>query len=437
MFSSDKLQALCNDSAKAQKKYSKKQAKLLRRRLDDLSAAPALDAFRYLPGKCHELKGDRAGQLALGLEGGDIIMTRPITNEYAADYVSPPGETLQELLDERSMSQAQLAERTGRPKKTINEIVQGKSAITPETALQLERVLGVPAGFWNNREASYREYLARKEEQRQLGKCIGWLKELPLSFLIKKNWIKKCDNKVKQVREVLMFFGVSSPAEWRQVFEGQRAYFRQSSAFAIHRGAVAAWLRQGEIQARRIETEPFNRVTFLSVLHDIRPLTKEPPQVFELALPALCAKAGVATAFVPAPRGCRASGATQWISQTKALIQLSLRYKTDDHLWFTFFHEAGHILKHGKREVFLETSAYSHGVKEEEANRFAADMLIAPADFRFFAKQANFTKAAIIEFANVLDIAPGVVVGRLQHENLLHWDSSCSRLKKRFRWVDE
>ncbi|MBR8835064.1 MAG: HigA family addiction module antidote protein [Stigonema ocellatum SAG 48.90 = DSM 106950] len=88
-------------------------------------------------------------------------MSNAIQNQYMPNYASPPGETLQEVLEERGMSQAELAERTGRPKKTINEIINGKAAITPETALQLERVLGIPASFWNNREQHYREALAR------------------------------------------------------------------------------------------------------------------------------------------------------------------------------------------------------------------------------------------------------------------------------------
>ncbi len=86
------------------------------------------------------------------------------TTQYIPDFVSPPGETLLEVLETRGMSQAELAERTGRPKKTINEIIKGKTAITPETALQFEFVLGVPARFWNQREQNYREFLARQRE---------------------------------------------------------------------------------------------------------------------------------------------------------------------------------------------------------------------------------------------------------------------------------
>lgn len=96
-------------------------------------------------------------------------MYTAIANAYLPDHVSLPGETLREVLDERQMSQAELAERTGRPKTTVNEIIKGKAAINPDTALQLERVLGIPAGFWNSLEHNYQDYLARARGQPLLG----------------------------------------------------------------------------------------------------------------------------------------------------------------------------------------------------------------------------------------------------------------------------
>ena len=98
------------------------------------------------------------------------------TNAYLPDHVSLPGDTLQEVLDDREMPQAELAERTGRPKKTINEIIKGKAAITPETALQLERVLGIPASFWNELESNYQDYLARTREEALLQTSTDWLR---------------------------------------------------------------------------------------------------------------------------------------------------------------------------------------------------------------------------------------------------------------------
>src|SRR5690348_5577107 len=107
------------------------------------------------------------------------------TNEFAPRYASPPGDTLLEALEERGMSQAELADRAGRPKKTINEIIKGRAEITPETALQFEYVLGIPAHFWNNRERRYREALARLNEEERLGRDIAFLDSIPVAAMIK------------------------------------------------------------------------------------------------------------------------------------------------------------------------------------------------------------------------------------------------------------
>src|SRR5689334_16645832 len=89
---------------------------------------------------------------------------------FVPDYAIPPGETVLEVMESLGLTQSELAERTGRPKKTINEIIKGKAAITHETALQFERVLGVPAGFWSNLENAYQAALARISERERLEK---------------------------------------------------------------------------------------------------------------------------------------------------------------------------------------------------------------------------------------------------------------------------
>lgn len=90
-------------------------------------------------------------------------MTKLIVNQYQPNFVSPPGETLLETLQEREISIGELAAKTGIPESAIAEIIGGKAAITPEIALQLERILGIPARFWHNRERHYRDYLARSQ----------------------------------------------------------------------------------------------------------------------------------------------------------------------------------------------------------------------------------------------------------------------------------
>ncbi|MUG97171.1 HigA family addiction module antidote protein [Scytonema sp. UIC 10036] len=365
-------------------------------------------------------------------------MSKKIQNQYTPNYVSAPGETLQEVLEERGMSQAELAERTGRPKKTINEIINGKAAITPETALQFERVLGIPASFWNNRERRYREAQARAEEQERLEKQVAWLDQIPVKAMIKSGWIQCYQDKVEQLREVLNFFAVVSPEQWQGIWCNTHIYFRKSQAFQSDFGEVAAWLRRGEIEAAKIPCATYDANKFREVLQQIRALTVEPPQIFQPKVVQLCAQAGVAVVFVPQLPKTRTSGATHWLNPDKALIQLSLRYKTNDHLWFAFFHEAGHILLHGKRDFFLEgqgIASVEDRDKELEANKFAEDLLIPPAELKqFLASNQQLSKAGIEQFAAEIGIAPGIVVGRLQHDEVLP-PSYCNDLKQRFEWV--
>ncbi|MFZ5906348.1 MAG: HigA family addiction module antitoxin [Nitrospirota bacterium] len=358
-------------------------------------------------------------------------MGKDTKNQFIPDYAVPPGETLLETIEAIGMSQAELAERTGRPKKTINEIIKGKAAITPETALQFERVLGIPAGFWNNLERNYQETLARLNEQKSLQRQINWLKKMPLNVLIKMGWVKKHSDRVQQLQAVLNFFGVASPEQWETRWMGAQVSYRTSKVFQNDPYAIASWLRMGELTARNISCKPFDASKFKNALLNVRQLTVKPPEHFQQEVIRSCADAGVAVAFVPEIPKIRASGATWWTNPNKAVIQLSLRYKSDDQLWFSFFHEAGHILIHGKKEVFIEGDCKNS--KEDEADRFASDFLIPPKQYSQFIRAGRYNKATIQTFSSVLGIAPGIVVGRLQHDNKLH-HSYCNDLKKRFKW---
>ena len=354
------------------------------------------------------------------------------TNQFLPDFTVSPGEILEEYLDSLGMTQVELAARTGLTKKTINEIIKGKSPITYETALKFERTLGRPAHFWNNLERQYQEDQARLAEQKRLESYLDWLKKVPVNAMAKLGWIAKHNNKNKQLEEVLRFFGVASPEQWKEVWQEYQVAYRQTQRFETRAESVSAWLRKGEIEARAIKCEPFDRKRFREILDTARSLTRESPDVFVPELVKLAASAGVAVVFVPELPKTGISGATRWL-RDKALIQLSLRYKSNDQLWFTFFHEAGHILKHGRKEIFIEGNGMNDE-KEEEANTFARNMLIPPADYRrFLADWDDVSHDPIKKFAREIGIAPGIVVGRLQHEERMP-RSHGNKLKVFYRW---
>jgi addiction module HigA family antidote len=360
-------------------------------------------------------------------------MAEHFPNEYEPTEVSPPGATLRELLEDRGLTQSDFATRMGRPQKTISEIINGKAAITPETALELELVLSVPASFWNARERDYRAFLARQAQEERLELQLEWLRNFPVAGLAKAGWIGRHRDKKRQLKELLQFFGVASPEQWQNVFSTCEVAFRRSKAFSSDRCSLSAWLRCGVLTAEQTHCEIYARARFVSAVAQIRSLTMEPPEVFVPATKELCAAAGVVVAFVPQLPKARVSGATRWLNADKALIQLSLRYKTDDQLWFTFFHEAAHIVLHGKRLIFLDVDG-SEGDLEDEANSWAADVLIPKGEYEEFAELATHSKNRIREFARSVGIAPGIVVGRLQHDGILP-HNHCNDLKCRLEWV--
>lgn len=359
--------------------------------------------------------------------------------DFAPDWVTVPGETINDLLEERSWSQSDLAKRTGFTTKHVNLLLKGKAAITEETALKLERVLGSTARFWLNLEAQYREHLARQEAVSALNEHVGWLKELPLNDMLKFGWVKKAQTKAHQVFECLRYFGVATVEAWRVQYEQPVAAYRASEKLIREPAAVSAWLRQGERAAEDMRCGDYDREAFETVLKEVRALTAErDPHVFLPQLIQMCAKVGVAVVVAPAPKGCPVSGATKWLGVNKALIMLSLRGKSDDKLWFSFFHEAGHLIKHGKRMIFLdilgEDGLDPH--EERQADAFARDFLIPPQAYQAFVAGGIFTEGAIKAFAVSLGIAPGIVLGRLQFDGHLGWQKF-HHLKVTYRWAHE
>ncbi len=361
-----------------------------------------------------------------------------LKRNFQPDWISPPGSTISDLMEERDWSQVELAGRLGFTTKHLNQLIKGKVSLSEDAALRLERVLGSTANFWLNREAIYRERLARQEARQRYEKSTGWLNMLPLS------WLKEVDvipdrriteaRKPELVETLLRFFSVASPEEWTLRYENLQASFRRGRKTESDIGAITAWLRMGEIEAEKMSIPKFNEAKFKKSLNEIRNLSVLPPCEFEPELQALCSEAGVKLALVPAVPKAHVSGVARWLNRHSPLIQLSLYGKTNDKFWLAFFHEAAHILLHAgdKRSIFLDSLSddSDDSTQEKEANQWAADKLIPQSniDNLFEVRTAD----EIEYFARSINIHPGIVVGRLQHEGLLDYATRLNHLKIKF-----
>jgi plasmid maintenance system antidote protein VapI len=351
--------------------------------------------------------------------------------EYTPDWVSAPGDTIADILHERACSESEFARQIGYSLAEVHDLLQGRATISLAVARQLERVLGASVEFWMTRDFQYRQdiqrlYVADKQ----------WLAGLPVGDMIRFGWLRPTPHPSHEVEACLRFFGVPSVPAWHKVYGKleERFAFRTSPSLDSRPGAVAAWLRQGEIEGQRILCDPWNPDRFRAALSNFRSLTREKdPDRFLPKLQNACAACGVAVAIVRCPAGCRASGATRFLTKEKALLLLSVRFLTDDHFWFSFFHEAGHLLLHGANGFFLEGEDTPQTTQEEEANEFAAQVLVPP-EFRSEMLALRLDSRQVIRFAMDVGVSPGIIVGQLQHLGKFK-RNQLNGLKRRYEWV--
>jgi addiction module HigA family antidote len=348
-----------------------------------------------------------------------------------------------DYLDHQTWSQRELARRTGLTPKTISEICSGKAPITPPTALAFEKVFGRPAHFWLNLQRQYDEAQAREAVGERSVAWKAWAARFPLKQMKEYGWFENVSAR-DDTDALLSFFAVSSPQTWASVWDPAGVAYRQTRKRArLSEEAAAAWVRAAELGVEDLTIAPFDAAKFRKALLKVRQETRKRFDEVLQPVRELCAACGVGLTFVHELPNTGISGCAKWLSNDRALIGLSLRYKTDDQIWFTFFHEAGHILLHRRDRPFVldnaETDLSDRIVDpsmqqvEDEANRFAADTLIPPDLLAEFIRRGAFTNDTIQDFAEAEGIAPGIVVGRLQFEQVLAPHQG-NKLKQRLNW---
>ena len=358
------------------------------------------------------------------------------TYPYNPDYAIAPGDVLAEHLEARAMSQAEFARRAGRSAKLISEIVAGKAPIEPATALQFERVLGVDASIWLGMDGTYRIHRAREAEAEAAKNESDWTRQFPLEDLVRRGHVPALRTDSEGFSRLLEFFGVGSIDAWKARCEQNAAAYRHSPSFESDEAALMTWLRLGELEAERQDCGAFDATAFRRALRSIRALTKRPVESGLETAQALINSTGVALAVIRPFKGMAVSGASWWLSPSKAVIQLSARHKSDDHLWFSLFHEAAHLVLHKKKMIYISAKSNDPSLPEREADEWAANMLISRSAWAKFAAAQSFSLSNVNTFAREQGIAPGIVVGRLQHENRIRY-SQLNQLKVRLTWEEE
>ena len=339
--------------------------------------------------------------------------------------VHHPGETLDEKLKEMGMSIKEFAIRVSKPEKTIFAVISGKSAITPEMAVSFETVTKISASYWLNKQQMYDDYVVRKKREADAASSVAWMSLFPYSEMVNRNWIAAGKTAKEKVKNLLAYFEVSNEKAWADYYLNQalKVAFRISLSSAKDPHAMSVWLRQGEIEAASINlSSSYDEKKLKSSLPAMKQLMVDEPDNFFSQLQEICRSCGMILIATPTLRKAPINGATRWLRDTP-VIQLSGRYKGYDNLWFNFFHEVGHILLHGKKDIFLEQAGVDgqDESKEAEANKFASELLLSKSDENKLLHKRFFTEEVIKQSAKQFGTHPSILVGRLKYLGVMKY----------------
>jgi len=342
-----------------------------------------------------------------------------------------PGEILREELDVRGWTQGDFAEITGKPLQAISEIVTGKKAITPETALLFSDALGTTPEFWLNLESGYRLDLLHHENDRtetvsRKAKMFG---RAPVKELIRRRWIRNYKSFDQQEAEVCGFLGISNIDEEPKI----AANFRKSEAGVIDTPSLLAWVRKAEIDARKLDCGAFNSQKLKSLVSELPGMSSD--ERATVKVPTKLCECGVRFVIVPHLPQTRVDGAAFWLDKSAPVVALSLRLDRIDNFWFTLMHELVHIMEGSKSSAsYLDSDISNEPESEAErrTNQNARDLLIPPNRFKEFVRRTRpyFSRGVVLAFAEELRIQPAIVVGRLQHEKLIPYTNLRNLISK-------
>jgi HTH-type transcriptional regulator / antitoxin HigA len=329
--------------------------------------------------------------------------------------VPAPGRILMRELEARGWTQKDLAEITGRPVQTINEIIQAKKQITPETALDLSEAFGNSAEFWTNLEINFRLHLARKEKQeREIIRKSKVYSLGPISELVKRGWIPETSSIRELEEQVCDFFGIASVDESPKLAISLRC----STDRSPEEKAQVAWVKQVERTARQQKVGEFDRERLRAAIPEILACAEQVEDIGKV--PELLRSLGVYFVIVPHLSKTYLDGAAFYLDG-HPVVALTLRYDRIDSFWFTLMHELGHLVA-GHQGSYLDDLGNLELTEEEaEANRLAADWLVEPEALQAFVAKhrPRFSRKAIEEFARSQGRHPGIILGRLHGDKLI------------------
>ena len=346
-------------------------------------------------------------------------MNNAQSNEYIPSIVFHPGETLKEKLEELGIGPKEFAIRTGKPEQTISKVLNGKSGITPEMAVIFEAVTQIPASFWQKKQARYDEYIAKQQRSQSIDAAIDWAKAFPYAKMASAGWVTVTRKPKEKVEHLFAFFGIAVKEAWDDLFLNKKlaVNFRISLHGTKDPYALSAWIRQGELLASNQHLQTYDKSKLNLALPTLKRLMAVGGKDFWKNTVTLLNDCGVKVVCVQCLPRVSANGVSRWIKGSP-VIQLSDRLKRYDVIWFSLWHEIGHILKHGSKHISVENVEYDDrdNLIENEADDFAIKWTMTKQEEESFVRKNDFSKEAMVSYAKEIGTHPSLVAGRIARE---------------------
>lgn len=339
-----------------------------------------------------------------------------------------PWSHLQELIQQSTIPQREIAERLGISEKHLIDVVKDNISISPQLALKLEYVFDVSTEDWLVRDGQYQAQKVKEHENETIREEASVYSFFSKHYkhLVQYWYVADTKKKRERVRELRRFLSVAS-LESAPQFWYKEQYFRKSETATLSQYALVLWLRLAERQTEKQKVQAFHKKNIKLLVDELHPLMSKTSVDMD-QVTKLCNKYGIYFVFVPEHFD---QLPVRWLARYYAdhpLIVLGNKQNRIDSFWFNLLHELWHVSKHlGKREMYFDDEdgdGYSDErlQEEQEANTFAQNILIDPASYEIVTKKPQ--QYEILTCAKTNKIHPWVVAARLAMDGYLSWQEA-------------
>lgn len=335
------------------------------------------------------------------------------------DFIIHPGETIKEFLEVKNMKQEELAIRTGFSAKHVSEVVNGKKDISPAFAKSLEYVFGTPMSFWINLQGIYDKEMLEYKEQQEIDEVeIGIVKKLKdvIKYAEELNIMQKIKNNItSQIIELRNICNVTK-LNYIQSLYANKVAFRKSQTVDTDIYILYVWLRICEMysQTQNIEYD-YDEQLLKENIENIKKCMLLPKDKAVEQLKSIFSKCGIIFQVVKSIKGAPVQGFIKRYNE-KIILTMTTRRKFADEFWFTLFHEIGHLLNGDVNDTQFIDYQETKSQMETLADDYASNTLLNKEAYSNFIS-GHIDEAKIRRFAKSQNVAPFIVVGRLQKDN--------------------